>query len=301
MPTYGDAVTFPLAGPSLSGTTYTVDSLLQTPRRVTNIVANLALQRFYVDRIFAPSGPITGGAVIYDQATSNDLYANRDVQRVEPGREFPVVAFDRGAPLTAQVEKFGGKFPVHDEARRRNETGRINRALVRLANTIVRKVQQRALAELQAAITANSRTAVGVSWTTAMGTAAASLAPGSGPSRDFARVQRLTMEAELGYDYNFAIMNPAEWEKLTTIYGSPAEVNAAMGIYGINGTWVTPRKTAGSVYFLAERQVGELGYEVPLNTATWRDEKIQTDWYQSSVNPIVYVTDPFAIVELTGV
>jgi hypothetical protein len=274
-----DSVTFPLSGPSISGTTYTVDFLLENPTRVTQAVARLALQRFYVDRIFAPAGPITGGAVIYDQVTSNDLYANRDVQRIEPGREFPVVTFDRGAPLTAQVEKFGGKFPVTDEARRRNQTGRINRALVRLANTIVRKVQQRALAELQAAITANTRTASGVSWTTAMSSNPSTLAFGSSPSRDFARIQRLTMEAELGYDYNLAIMNPAQWEVLTTIY-----------------------KAAGSVYFLAERQVGELGYEVPMGTETWRDpDGRQQDWYQTSVLPIVFVTDPFAIVELTGV
>jgi hypothetical protein len=297
-----DSVTFPLSGPSISGTTYTVDFLLENPTRVTQAVARLALQRFYVDRIFAPAGPITGGAVIYDQVTSNDLYANRDVQRIEPGREFPVVTFDRGAPLTAQVEKFGGKFPVTDEARRRNQTGRINRALVRLANTIVRKVQQRALAELQAAITANTRTASGVSWTTAMSSNPSTLAFGSSPSRDFARIQRLTMEAELGYDYNLAIMNPAQWEVLTTIYGSPQETRAAMGIYGINDVWVTPRKAAGSVYFLAERQVGELGYEVPMGTETWRDpDGRQQDWYQTSVLPIVFVTDPFAIVELTGV
>jgi hypothetical protein len=299
MPT--DALAYPLGPPTISGTTYTVDFLLENPRRVTQVIANLALQRFYVDRIFASAGTITGGSVVYDQATANDLYATRDVQRVEPGKEFPVVTFDRGVPLTAQVEKFGGKFFVTDEARRRNDVARINRALVRLANTIVRKIQQRALAELQASITANSRTAVGVSWTTAMGTAPTALAPGSGPGRDFARIQRSAIDQELGYTYDFAIMNTAQWEVLQTLYGTPGDAMAAMRVYGINNVWVTPRKTAGSVYFLSQRQVGELGYEVALNTATWRDERYQQNWYQSSVNPIVYVTDPFAIIELTGV
>ena len=50
--------------------TFTIDFLLQQPQRVTRAIANLALQRFYVDQIFAPSGPIVGGAVIYEQANS---------------------------------------------------------------------------------------------------------------------------------------------------------------------------------------------------------------------------------------
>jgi hypothetical protein len=211
MPT--DALAYPLGPATISGTTYTVDFLLESPRRVTQVIANLALQRFYVDRIFASAGTITGGSVVYDQATANDLYATRDVQRVEPGKEFPVVTFDRGVPLTAQVEKFGGKFFVTDEARRRNDVARINRALVRLANTIVRKIQQRALAELQASITANSRTAVGVSWTTAMGTAPTALAPGSGPGRDFARIQRSAIDQELGYTYDFAGRRATPWPR----------------------------------------------------------------------------------------
>lgn len=298
----GDAVTFPLGPATVSGTTYTVDFMLQDTTRVTRLIANLALQRYFVDRIFAPAGQITGGAVIYDQATTNELFATRDVGRVEPGREFPVVTFDRGQPLTAQVEKFGGKFPVTDEARRRNNVGRINRAALRLANTITRKLQQRALAELQAAITAFSRTATGVSWTSAMALTISTSNAGALPGRDFARVQRSALDQELGYEYNLAIMNPAQWEALVTIYQSPGGVQASMSPYGITDVWVTPRKAAGSVYFVAQREVGELGYEVPLSTETWRDPLgRQQDWYQSSVLPVVYVTDPYAILEVTGV
>jgi hypothetical protein len=84
-------LTYPLGGPTVSGTTWTVDFLLNDPKRVTRAIANLALQRFMVDRIFSPAGDITGGAVIYDQATSNDLYLTRDVERVEPGKDFPIV------------------------------------------------------------------------------------------------------------------------------------------------------------------------------------------------------------------
>jgi hypothetical protein len=43
------------------------------------------------------------------------------VQNVEPGAEFPLVTFDRPTPLVKQVEKFGGKFFVTDEAKDRND------------------------------------------------------------------------------------------------------------------------------------------------------------------------------------
>jgi hypothetical protein len=297
-----DNFQYPYGEPVVNGQDLTLNFLLEDPTRVTRAIAAIVLQRFYVNRIFAPAGPIDGGAVVYDQATENELYANRDVGRVEPGDEFPVVTFDVGAPRTAQVEKFGGKFPVTDEARRRNRPGRVNRAIGQLANTIVRKTQQRALAELQAAITEHSRTAVGSSWSDAAGTVAASQVATVGPLADLTSVEQANEVLELGYVYDLAIMNPQEWRNFRLAAGGQAaDARALLADSGINDVWVTNRKAAGTVYWLAERQVGELGYEVPLSTETWRDKDgKQQDWFQSYVLPIVYVTDPFAILETTG-
>jgi hypothetical protein len=297
-----DALTYPLAPPTLSGTTYTVDWLLDDVTRVTRAISNLALQKFMVDRIFSPAGDITGGAVIYDQATTNDLYATRDVQRVEPLGEFPEITFDRPAPLTAQVEKFGGKFVVSDEARRRNRIGRVQRDITRLSNTIVRKVQQRALTELAAAITANSRTATGSSWGDATALTMTTAAPNALPISDLTLVQQSVEQTELGYEYDTMIVNPVDWRNFRMAVGATAaQARAVLADTGINNVWVTNRKAGGSAYFLAAGQVGELGYEMPLTTETWRDKDgRQGDWFQSFVLPIMYVTDPFAILEVTG-
>jgi hypothetical protein len=296
-----DNLQFPYGVPGVNGTELTLDFLLADPRRITRAIASIALQRFYVDRIFAPTGPIVG-AVVFEQATENDLYAERDVSKVNPGEEFPEVTFERGAPRTAQVEKFGGKFRVTDEARRRNQAGRINRAIAQLANTIQRKTQQRALAELQAAITEHSRTAVGSSWSDAAATTAASQVSTVGPLADLTMIEQTNEQTELGYSYNLAIMNPIEWRNFRLAAGGAnADARALLSDSGITDVWVTNRKAAGSVYWLAQRQVGELGYEVPLSTETWRDKDgKQADWFQSYVLPIVYVTDPFAILETTG-
>jgi hypothetical protein len=298
-----DNIALPYGRPSVSGTDFSIDFLLQNPGRVTRAVANIVLQQFFVDQIFSPAGPISGGAVLYDQLVSNDLYANRDVRAVEPGQEFPIVAFDRGAPLTAQVDKIGGKFPVTDEAIRRNQGGRVNRAILQLANTINRKIQQRALAELQAVITAKGRTAAGTNWTTVSTTTAANLTTAVGPLSDLTKIEEQNEITELGYSYDYAIFHPTDWRKFRLAAGGTnAEARAVLADSGITGTWVTNRKTVGSVYFLARGMVGELGFEVPMFTENWRDpEGRQQTWYQTSVNPIVYVTDPFALIELTGI
>lgn len=297
-----EPIQYPYGQATVSGTELTLDFLLQDPNRVTRALAQLTLQNFYVGQIFSGAGAIQGGAVIYDQLTSNDLYAARDVRRVDPGDEFPVVTFDRGQPLTAQVEKFGGKFPVTDEARRRNQAGRINRAIGQLANTIQRKIQQRALAELTAAIAARSRTAVGTSWSAAAGTVFQSRVQTVGPVADLTAVELANETLELGYRYDFAIMNPAEWRNFRLAAGGVvSDARALLQDSGIADVWVTNRKAAGTVYWLSRGNVGELGYEVPLSTETWRDKDgKQQDWFQSYVLPIVYVTDPFAILETTG-
>jgi hypothetical protein len=302
MPPQPESIAYPYGLPSVSGTSLSLDWLVREPRRITRALANIALQRFYVDRIFSPSGPIVGGAVVYEQLQSNDLYAARDIRRVEPGDEFPVVTFERGVPLTAQVEKFGGKFPITDEAVRRNEPGRVIRAIGQLANTINRKIQQRALAELTAAVTAASRTAAGTSWSTYAALTEANRTLTTGPIADLTAVEAANEALELGYDYDFAIMNPQEWRNLRLLAdGTAAGARAILQDSGINGVWVTNRKAAGTVYWLSQGNVGELGYEVPLSTETWRDKdgKQQT-WYQSFLLPIVYVTDPYAILETTG-
>jgi hypothetical protein len=298
-----DNLTYPYGTPSVSAAgEMTLDAFLADPKRVTRAIARLALQKFYVDKIFAGAGDITGGAVVYEQATANELYAARDVSRVEPGDEFPIVTFERGAPRTAQVEKFGGKFPVTDEARRRNQQGRVNRAMLQLANTIARKTQARALLELTAAVTEHGRTAVGTSWSTAAATTQANRVPTVGPLADLTSVEQSAEVAELGYEYNFGIMNPIQWRNLRLAAGGTSQAaRELLSDSGIGDVWVTNRKSAGTVYWLAQRQVGEIGYEVPLSTEQWRDKDgKQKDWFQTYVLPLVYVTDPFAILETTG-
>lgn len=303
MPTYADPIQFPLGPPTVSGTTYTVDFLLNNPTRVTRIVNDLTVSSFFANRIFTIGGDVQGGAVLYDQATTLDTYTNRDVERIEPGAEAPIVGGVRTAPLVAQVEKYGGKFPMTAEARRRNDVGRMTNQMRRLANTITRKINQRALAEVAANISTYSRTASGVSWSDALALVMTTKAANNIPAFDFASVQSANEANQMGYSYDTLIIHPTDKLSLVALYGET--LDAVLRNFGITDVISTPQKTTASAYFLAAGLVGEMRLEEPMRTTT-ADETtsaptmVEQTWVQTLVNPVVYVTDPYAIIEVTG-
>jgi hypothetical protein len=51
---------------------------------------------------------------------------------------------------------------------------------------------------------------------------------------------------------------------------------------------------------VASKQVGEMKVEKPLGTESWREEKTERTWIQASVRPVVYVTNPYAVVKVSG-
>ena len=116
-----NASAYPLAAPTVSGSTITVEQMLNQPTRITRYLSDIALRNYISPLIFSTPGGVSGGAVVYDQLTLNDLFPTRDVQEVTPGSEFPITTSENGEPKVAAVEKHGGKFFVTDEAKDRND------------------------------------------------------------------------------------------------------------------------------------------------------------------------------------
>ncbi|GAA2516707.1 major capsid protein [Winogradskya humida] len=292
-------VTYPLANPTVSGNSLTVDMALEQPKRVTRRIMDITLRRFIIDRIFATGGSATG-SVIYDQATTNELYTDRDVERVAPGSEFPIVGSQTTVPKIALAEKWGGKFPITREARRRNNVVRFNNQVTQLANTIVRKVNTNAVATLEAAISGlgGAGTFVGHNWGAVVTSGSGQTNNSGWPAADFAMAQLLAEQDELGVNYNLWIVNPVQKFQLITAYGNalPDMLEAA----GIEELYPSPQVANGTAYAVARGEVGALDVEQGLETETWEDKSIQSDWVQSSVVPIMYVTNPYSIKKVTG-
>jgi hypothetical protein len=293
-------VSYPLGAPTLVGNTLTVDTALKQPGRITKRIADLTLQNFIVDKIFAGSGATTvAGAIVYDQVVSNQLYTSREPERRMPGDEYPIVGAPRTAPKVATSEDWGGKFFVTDEAVRRNDRIHFDNQVTQLANTLVRRVNTQAVAQLDAAITAlgGAGTFVGHNWE-AVVTGGSSQTNATGwPAADFANAQLAADVDELGVTYDLWIMNPLQKATLVTVYGSGlAEVLRSFNIE----IFASNRVAAGTAYAVARGQVGFLDYEQGLATETWREAKTKRNWVQTSVMPIMGITNPYSIKKVTG-
>lgn len=292
------SVAHPLGPPVVSGNEITVDTMLQQPTRVTRMIMDLTLQRFIADRVFASAGGVTGGAVVYDQATLNELYTDRDIQQVAPGAEFPVITSSRKPMRLAPVEKWGGKVFITDEARDRNNAVLFTNQMRQLANTIIRKLNQRAMEVLTASVVEYTQTAVGRNWQAVITAGTSASTANQYPARDFALAQQLADQQELGISYDLWLVNPQEYTQLTVLYGS-ANLEALLRALGLT-IYSSNRVAAGTAYAVASQQVGEMRIEKPLASETWREPENERTWVQSSVRPVWYVTNPYAIVQFTG-
>jgi hypothetical protein len=298
-------VAHPLAAPTITGTTITVDLMLQQPTRITQFIMDITLQRFVLDRLFTSPGGVTGGAVVYDIIQANDIYTDRDVGPVSPGAEFPIVTSIRRVPRVAEVEKFGGKYFFTDEARDRNDQTAFRNENVRLGNTIVRKLNTRAIQILDAAIVANGGQSqfVGHNWEAAIPNGNAPTPPSGTPAADFANAQLMADVAELGIQYNIALVNPVQLNALRLFYtstGNSGGLEQMLQDNGYDEVYASNRIPVGTAYFVAEGQLGEMRLEQPLATETWREPETQRTWVQSSVRPVQFVNNPFAVVKATG-
>jgi hypothetical protein len=297
---------FPLDAPSVSGNQITVDEALNNPTRITRDIADLSTQRLgMVARIFQPSGGVDGGAILFERPNplATDLYSDRDVKEVAPGREFPLLSFSRGVPMVARPRKIGGKWFVTREARKRNDTALLTRYMRQTANTITRRIENMGMAELSAVVTAESRFRSGTSWGAFAALTTANRTGTTGPVADILATRLAIDLEERGNDVTGIILHPNQVMSIAQAYPD-LTLDQVLATAGINQSFVTPRQTAG-VATLYSPGVGQWRNEFPLMEET-EDEGVasggrQRTWYQWSISPTFFVHDQFQLMELRGI
>ena len=292
-------VAHPLGAPTVSGTTITVETMLNQPTRVTRMIMDLTLQRFILDKIFSNAGSVSGGSVIYDQATLNELYTTRDVEIVAPGAEFPIITSERKVPNVATVDKWGGKVFITDEARDRNNYVAFANQIRQLSNTIVRKLNAIAIQTLVDSITASGQTMTGVDWSAVITAGTSATSAEEMPMRDFVQAQANADVVELGVNYDLFLLSPSDNALLTQIYGAEG-AKTLLNQLGVS-VFVSNQVPDGTMYAIATGQTGEYRLEKALSTETWREPEKEQTWVQSSVRPVFYVTNPYSVLEVTGI
>ncbi|WP_072689382.1 major capsid protein [Rhodococcus marinonascens] len=291
-------MSYPLT-PTLTGRQLTVDAALNTPPLITKRIAALTADQLVIDKFLSATGQkVEGGALLYTQASAENMYTTRDVEQRAAGAEYPVVMGERPEPKLAEAEDWGGKFFVTDEARTRNNVSEFDDNVTQLANTITRKINQRVIDAIEAAITGNG-VVPGHDWNNVItsGPLDALTPNNERPAADWAISQLAADMGELGVIFDLLVLHPQEHHSLKVAYGEDLAAVLASNNLSV---FTSPRLTPGTGYAVKKGNAGIMAYEKPLNTTTWRDEARRVTWVQSYAVPAIAVTNPLAIKKLTG-
>jgi hypothetical protein len=289
---------YPPAPPVVNGQLITVSQFVTNPARVQRAITDLTIGRYVTDVVFGQGPTATGGAVIYDQVTQADTFLADDVQEIEPGGEFPLLGDTDLGPLVAIARKYGGEVPLTDEEVRRDNRNVLNRRMVKLRNTIIRKTDTVSMAALRAAPLI-TQVASG-DWSTAATDIISDLATATNA------VDRL----DLGYVCDTVLINPDQELDLLKDKdirdALPRERDNGLIRTGNLGRLmgldfvVSNRVLPGEVFVVMRKVIGSVSDEVPLYARPIPEPRRERTFIHGARVVTPYVTDPKAGVRITG-
>jgi hypothetical protein len=156
-------VTYPPAGPSISGDNVTISRFLNNPTLVARRLRTLLEQRYIADTLLSGRYDVAGGAVQYE--SSESIYSTDSPRSVKAGAEYPLTTIPTGVASIAKTVKWGQDTFVTDESIARQNIAPVNKALIKLANQNVKYVDSVALSAISSAVT--QTTAATAAWTSA--------------------------------------------------------------------------------------------------------------------------------------
>ena len=163
---------------------------------------------------------------------------------------------------------------------------------------MIRRQDARAIAIIDQALAAfPSQTVVGTNWGTVVTAGSGQSSAEDWPAADFAAVQTLADQQELGVEINTWILNPAQLLKLRLVYGKDFDSMAD----SLDLTFKASNRVAvGTAYAVEAGEVGEQRYEKALTTETIPDRESQRTWVQTDARFAQFVTNPYSVFKVTG-
>jgi hypothetical protein len=293
----------PLGGPTISGTTITIDALVNPPTRIPAIIRSLVAgnEGYFAEEIFnTPGFTVQGGAIIYEETFPEDhfLPADQSIAPRAPGAEAPRLGSTRRPPKVARPESWSGSIEVTDEARRRNDVRGVQRQFTQAANTFADRIQARALEVLDAFVTATGRTVSGGNWRAALATGVVNADPQTLPQKDFALVQKQFIKDKAGQRPSLMIVNPEDAFYLDVIYGD--KLPDLLSRYNLTMR-VSVDVPEGDPYFVRGGGIGVMAFEKPLDQEFTREGTRKTDVFTLESVPVLVADDASAIIQLTNI
>ncbi|AFM16992.1 hypothetical protein Mycch_2209 [Mycolicibacterium chubuense NBB4] len=284
--------------PELTGRRLTVDTALKQPTMIRAQIAKLADDQILLPKFFRTLGAkVEGGGMLYSVIQASDFFTS-DVEKRSARAEYKVVEGVDPEPKLAVVEDWGGKFQVGIEEITRNDVNYLDQQTTQLANTIARKLDVRAMTELNAAVT-GANVVPGHDWSglVTVGDPTSLTSSAELPTADLSAAQLASDLQELGVRHDLLVVHPNEAHSLRVAYGD--KLQAMLDSAGV-GLFANPRITAGTAWAIETAKVGTVGFEFPLTVDVWEEKSTRSYWVQGYVVPAFGVDRPFAAKKLTG-
>jgi hypothetical protein len=296
----------------------TVDVLLRQPQILLRRLTDLVNARFVADKVFMRGTPemVQGGVVRFQRSESIYVDTPRDIEEVATRSTWPRAGWTE-AILTDIVHQYGLEVPIADLTVRRSAYDVVDRAMVKLANNLVRFVDTKAMTLLTTDANVQTLSAT-ASW--------------SGGSqniiKDIAAARKLIADQDQGYVLDTMIVNGREEQSYlndATVRGAlPRETNAGQlqtgqvaPLLGLRQILVTPRLTAGTVVFMESKMAGTIvderpdpseGYAsydpgagfAPVYMKVYREESNSDRIVRAARWPAMWLAEPKSVVVMTG-
>lgn len=195
--------TYPTAAPVGDLTPAQIQTLLGNQSVIARRVADITKLGFVGDYLLSQRLVANGGGVFYE--TGESAFSPEASAVVAPGSEYPNVLLPEGVIAGAAVQKRGLGTDITDEKIKQRGMAVVTGALTKLGNTVIRDVDQLAMAVVAAKVTSTFASPAGT-WDTA-GKIVRAL--------EAARQNRADMG--MGYDLSTVVLSPDDWAAVLEI------------------------------------------------------------------------------------
>ncbi|MFB4306980.1 hypothetical protein [Actinomadura sp. GTD37] len=191
--------TFPAGAPTLSGDLLTIHRLLQSPTQIQRRLREFTDLRFVSDQILTQRFRTSGGAVMYE--VSEPITNARAAESVGAGSEYPHANIGVGTAALAAVQKWGQAVLLTDEQVKRSvyAGAAVDRALRKVVNTIISKVDALTISAIGSAVTGTVAAGAGWGMTTAT------------ILRDLEKARAAIIDENQGYNPDIILMSSTKY------------------------------------------------------------------------------------------
>lgn len=297
--------TFPLSPARVNESgTITTSMLVKEPTRLSSYVSKLT-EANLVSQFLFTSTAAKGGAIMYDRLEANMALAPEKPGVIAPGAEFPAFSTSQGKPKIDRVVKTGGHYDLTREAEKRNDPIILQRGANRVANTMVKDIDNRAFAVIDDVLT-NMEGALKLEsdgWAAAGKVTASQKTALTGEGKlidDLEEAKLKIEETNLGYIPDTLVLKPRDAKNLRAVFGvnNWESVLSTLGLrlYISN----TDSFADGEGLLLQRGAIGVMGVEDPISTDNEYIKSRQVTRFYTWATMAFGVTDPFSVVKLSG-